>query len=156
MNGRERRMLERVALFISIAACLACSSCATPPKGLPQVSMNQSVEKETIVRISAMVDGSGRFIFTSSNVRYIHKSWSPPTDVKFNGEPWTNFDETPWMWSRISEQFDLSRARLVERKGRDIIALEHTPEGFDLYFCDAPNGASAYSATIAIPRRVGK
>jgi len=158
MNGRERRMWERVALFVAIAACLACLSCAAPPrqKDGAKTGTSQSAGPATMVRISAIVDGSGRFIFTSSNVRYVHKSWSPPTDVKFNGEPWTNLDETPWMWSRIGDQFDLSRARLVERKGRDVIALEHTPEGFDLYFCDSPNGGSAYSATIAIPRRVGK
>jgi hypothetical protein len=156
MNKRERQLWERAARFVTIAACIACSSCASRPQGLPQISMNQSVEKETTVHISATVDGSGRFVFTSGAVRYIHKSWSPPTDVKFNGEPWTNLDDTPWMWARISDRFDLSRARLVERQGRDTIALEHTPEGFDLYFCDAPNGAAAYAATVAIPRRAGK
>jgi len=154
MNGRERRMWERVALFVAIAACLACSSCATAPR-MKDVSQ-AAAEPATLVRISAMVDGSGRFIFTASDARYAHKSWGPPTDVKFNGEPWDNLDQTPKMWPHIAEMLDLSRARIVERKGRDTIALEHTPEGFDLYFCDAPNGASTYSVTIAIPRRTGK
>lgn len=156
MNERERKLWERAACFVVIAACLACSSCASRPRGLPQISMNQSVEKETTVRISATVDGSGRFIFTPNAVRYVHKSWKPPTDVQFNGEPWADLKQTPMRWPHIAEMLDLSRARLVERKGRDTIALEHTPEGFDLYFCDAPNGASAYAATIAIPKRVGK
>jgi len=151
-------MWERVALFVAIAACLACSSCATAPrqKDGAKTGTSQSAEPATMVRISAMVDGSGRFIFTPSDLRYAHKQWAPPEAVKFNGEPWTNLDQTPKMWPHIAEMLDLSRARLVERKGRDVIALEHTSEGFDLYFCDSPNGASAYSATIAIPRRVGK
>ena len=156
MNGRERKTWERVALFISIAACLACSSCATVPPPKDKTGASQSAEPATMVRISAMVDGSGRFIFTASDLRYVHRSWSPPEAVKFDGEPWTHLDQTPKMWPHIAEMLDLSRARLVERKGRDVIALEHTPEGFDLYFCDSPNGGSAYSATIAIPRRTGR
>jgi len=154
MNGRERRMWERVALVIGIAACLACSSCATVAK--PKDVSQSAAAPATLIRISAMVDGSGRFIFTASDLRYAHKHWSPPEAVKFNGESWTNLDQTPKKWPHMTEMLDLSRARIVERKGRDVIALEHSPEGFDLYFCDSPNGASAYSATIAIPRRAGK
>ena len=38
-------------------------------------------------------------------------------------------------------------------EGRDVIALEHTPDGFDLYLSDSPNSGAEYDVTIAIPRR---
>ena len=47
---------------------------------------------------------------------------------------------------------DLTRARIANRDGRDVIALEETAGGFDLYLCDSPNGSANYEVTIAIPR----
>jgi hypothetical protein len=106
-----------------------------------------------LLRISAMVDGSGRIIFARSGVRYEHKSWTPPTEVIFDGEPWTDLHGAPPAWRNGSRQLDLSKAWIVNRKGRDVIALEHTADGFDLYLCDAPNGSAPYEVIIAIPRR---
>jgi hypothetical protein len=73
--------------------------------------------------------------------------------VTFDGEAWTDLNQTPAGWSELSRQLNLAHARIVSRSGRDVIALEPTAEGFDLYLNDTPNGAADYSVTIAIPRR---
>ena len=106
-----------------------------------------------LVRISATVDGSGRLIFTRSGVKYEHKHWGRPTAVQFDGEPWTNLGVTPPPWTDSVHRLDLTKATIVKRQGRDSISLENTPDGFDLYLCDSPNGAGHYEVTIAIPRR---
>jgi hypothetical protein len=103
--------------------------------------------------ISGRFDGSGKFVFSRKAARYAHKHWAQPRCVLFDGEPWTRLDRTPPAWRDVGHRLDLSRARVVKRQGRDVIALEHTPEGFDLYICDSPNGAADYAVTVAIPRR---
>ena len=105
-----------------------------------------------LLRISANVDGSGRIVFTKNSMRYEHKYWSPPANVKVNGEPWTDLNHTPSSWGDFSRKLDLSRAWIAKRQGRDVAVLEHTANGFDLYLCDSPNGAADYDVTIAIPR----
>ena len=106
-----------------------------------------------LLHISATVDGSGRLIFTHHSVRYENKQWSPPTNVIFAGEPWLDLNRTPPVWHDLAAHLDLTKAWIVKRRGRDVIALEQTPDGFDLYLCDSPNGAADYEVTIAIPRR---
>ena len=106
-----------------------------------------------LLRISATIDGSGRIIFTRQAARYEHKNWALPTAMMFDGEPWTNLSQTPPAWRDVVDNLDLTKAWIVKRKGRDVIALEHTPDGFDLYLSDSPNNAADYEVTIAIPRR---
>ena len=103
--------------------------------------------------ITANVDGSGRIIFTGDSVHYEHKNWSPPTHVTFDDMPWNDLDSTPAGWRDFSKELDLTKARIAHREGRDIIALEETAGGFDLYLCDSPNGSANYEVTIAIPER---
>lgn len=105
------------------------------------------------MRISAHMDGSGRFSFTPRGIVYEHMSWGPPKEVTFNEKPWLELTETPSGWTTVASQLDLTKARVIQRKGRDVVALEHTPAGFDLYFADAPNGSADYEVVISIPRR---
>ena len=106
-----------------------------------------------LLRISGRIDGSGRIVFTRDRARYEHKHWGKPAKMRFDGEPWKSPERTPAAWGEIAGGLDLTRAWIVERKGRDVIALENTPDGFDLYLCDSPNGATDYAITLAIPRR---
>lgn len=106
-----------------------------------------------LVRIAATVDGSGRFVFTRAKVGYEHKHWDAPTNVRFDGVTWANLETTPAPWTDYCSRLDLTKAWIVKRQGRDTIALEQTPDGFDLYVSDSPNGAADYEVTIAIPRR---
>jgi hypothetical protein len=106
-----------------------------------------------LLHIAATVDGSGRIVFTRGTVHYEHRYWAEPTDMTFDGTPWDDLSETPNAWRQIAANYDLSKARIVRRDGRDMIALETTPEGFDLYLCDSPNGSDHYEVTISIPPR---
>jgi hypothetical protein len=106
-----------------------------------------------LLRITGTVDGSGRIVFTQDSVHYEHKYWADPTDMTFDGKEWRDLSETPTEWARIASQYDISKAHIIERDGRDVIALELTPSGFDLYLCDSPEGADHYEVVIAIPSR---
>jgi hypothetical protein len=98
-------------------------------------------------------DGSGRFSFSESGVSYIHMNWKRPSTVQIDGELWEDLEESPASIKEALGELVLRDARIVKRSGRDVVALERTPDGFDLYIVDSPNGASQYSVTIAIPRK---
>ena len=106
-----------------------------------------------LLTLSAMIDGSGRFIFTTNSVRIDNRHYNAPADILFDGEPWTDVKLPPPRWLEIAPELDLSRARIVQRRGRDLIALELTEEGFDLYYADTVVGSGPYVVTIAIPQR---
>lgn len=150
----------RIAMLLAVS--LAVGGCATHQSGvaggrpgagkITGSSVAYDGVNPKLLKITAYVDGSGRFIFTNQKVRYEHRNWEPPVDVSFGGEAWSNLSATPAVWRMIGSQLNLREAKIVSRKGRDIIALEHTAEGFDLYLCDSPNGGADYEVTIAIPR----
>ncbi|MCX7009668.1 MAG: hypothetical protein NTY53_20895 [Kiritimatiellaeota bacterium] len=160
MSVKSVKSLRVVPIVLGIALAGSAVSCKTAPakpqRHEPVVSLTQ-LESGTLttsmklLRISAMIDGSCRISFTHQGVRYEHKSWAKPKDVMFDGEPWQDLDQTPPVWEKYGAKLDLSRAYIAERKGRDVIALETTPDGFDLYFADSPNGSAPYSVTIMIP-----
>ena len=106
-----------------------------------------------LIRITAVVDGSDKLSFARNWTKYEHKQWSPLQDVTFEGTSWSDLSKTPPAWLEMADRLDLSRAWIVKRQGRDMIALEHTLEGFDLYLCDSPNGSGPVEVTIAIPQR---
>ena len=146
-------------LYLLVATALSLGE--VPPDKRPSASGSDAVDafdeamaaQPKLLHISARVDGSGRMVFNSKSVRYEHKHWRQPNHVLFDGEPWIKLDRTPVPWRDFGDRLDLSKARIVKRSGRDMIAIEHTPDGFDLYLCDSPNGGSDYSVTLAIPRR---
>lgn len=137
--------MKHQRLGFLMCVCLVFCGCAT--------SKQTGASGPKLLRISANVDGSGRFVFTSQTVVYEHRSWGPPKEVTFDEKPWFDLASTPSGWAAIGSQLDLRKASVVQRKGRDIIALEQTPAGFDLYFSDAPNGSADYEVTVSIPRR---
>src|SRR5438270_246130 len=108
------------------------------------------------ITISALIDGSDRFIFTREVAYNEHTRWGPPKNVLFNGEPWTDLSQPPPGWSDLARSLDLSKAGVLTRKGRDLIALEQTPDGFDIYFADTQPGAGPYEVTISVPRLKGE
>jgi hypothetical protein len=146
-----------LVLCFTLCGCATSKQAAAVTSSAPgklETSAGDSADAPVkLLRITANVDGSGRIVFTSQGVRYEHLNWSPPVDVTFDGEPWSQLDQTPAGWCDLSGKLDLSRAWIVKRAGRDVIALEQTPKGFDLYLCDSPNGSADYEVTIAIPRK---
>lgn len=105
------------------------------------------------VTISAGIDGSDRFIFTRDNVWNDHGRWQAPKHIRFNGQPWIDVFIAPEGWTELAAKLDLSKVALTTRKGRDVIALEHTADGFDLYFVDSQMGSAIYEAVITIPEK---
>ncbi len=53
----------------------------------------------------------------------------------------------------MAGNLDLPGASIVVRKGRDVIALERTAEGFELIFTGTQMGAAAYEGTLSIPKK---
>jgi hypothetical protein len=137
-------------LFLLIVALLACKITADER---PSLALDVPDGQPRLVRLAATVDGSERIAFTRGKTSYEHKHWGKPTNVRFDGTPWPNMETTPAAWAEYSHQLDLTKAKIVKREGRDVIALEHTPDGFDLYLCDSPDKSGDYEVTIAIPRR---
>ena len=150
--------------FFHLALCFLLAAALRADDAVPVSSVlsgGESVDsfgvllnaQPKLLRLSATVDGSGRIIFTRQAVRYEHKQWGQPTNVIFGGEPWLDVTHTPPSWLEAAAHLDLTKAWIVKRKGRDMIAIERTPDSFDLYLCDSPNGSAPYEVTIAIPRR---
>jgi len=108
------------------------------------------------VTLSAVVDGSGVFTFSEDSVTYTHRHWEPPKHVLFNGKPWENLEISPKEWTLQRGRLDLSNAWVTKRQGRDLVALERTAIGFNVYVADTPNDAAPYCLTIAIPLRESK
>jgi len=130
-----------IALLIKTSPNRSHAPLAVRPAGAVELSL------------SATVDGSERFIFTRDNVWDQHGHWQPPTEVLFNGQPWEDLSQGPAGWAEFAANLDLNKATILTRNGRDIIALEPTAEGFDLYIADTQMGAAKYSVTISIPRK---
>jgi len=131
------------ALFL-IVLLSSCTSAPKPP-----------VDPYEYLTISGTIDGSDKFTFTKEGVKWAHLHWSEPDDMTFKGKPWNNPRKTPAQWAEFAH-LDLPHARIVKRKGRDVVTLEPTASGFVLYLVDSPNGAGNYSVTIAIPRKPKK
>lgn len=154
-------MTKTPNLALILLACFSLCGCVTARQPDAPAAQNSSPDAADVsanacvklLCLTANVDGSGRFIFNRDSVHYEHKNWSPPVEVTLNGEPWTDLARTPAGWHEFSRGLDLSRAWIVKRQGRDVIALETTAAGFDLYLCDSPNGSADYAVTIAIPCR---
>jgi hypothetical protein len=104
------------------------------------------------ITLSAVIDGSDRFIFTRESAYNEHMGWAPPRQVVFNGEPWEDLSQPPPGWLQLAPTLDLAKATILTRKSRDLIALESTPEGFDIFFADTPMAAGDYEVTISIPK----
>lgn len=101
--------------------------------------------------LSAKIDGSGVFVFSDNELIYQHKHWEIPAQVLCNGQPWQDLGKSPDVWLALRGKLDLSHAWIVRRTGRDVVAMEKSKHGFNVYLADSPNGADHYSITIAIP-----
>ena len=151
----------RSTLFLLLAAGLIVTTAASDQGLLARsnispggdLSEDSVAAQPKLVRISGDIDGSGRIVCTRDKLCYVHMHWGRPNSMMFDGEPWTNLDVTPPAWSDYSHRLDLTKSWIVKRVGRDTIALENTPDGFNLYLNDSPNGSQVYEVTIAIPRR---
>ncbi len=109
------------------------------------------------VTLSATLDGSGKFVFTSGALHYEHFHWGRPQNVRIDDQAWIDLDTTPPRWIDVASRVSLQTVRIMERSGRDVICLEPTPHGFDVYVADSPNDRGEYSITLGFyPKRQGE
>jgi hypothetical protein len=145
-----------VAVILGLFASIRPGAAENADRPAESFGINASTlsDPEAVhITVTAMVDGSGRFIFSPDTVKYEHKYWGEPANVHLADQPWKDISTPPPAWRDGKVELDLTKAWIVERKGRDVIALEPTLDGFFLYLCDTPAGSAEYSVTIAIPIR---
>ena len=106
-----------------------------------------------IITFSGTIDGADRFVFTRDAITHAHTRWKNPQNVLLNGEPWDDLSQPPPGWAELGPTLELTKAAILTRQGRDVIALEHTAEGFDLHLVDTLVGAAHYEVTISIPKK---
>ena len=152
------RWLRRVLLWSALfwVGLLAGFGLGWLAHNRPRPTMSGSVPVSSDVvtfTLSGTIDGADQFIFTPAGASNVHTHWSAPRNVFFNGAPWEDLSQAPLGWLELSRNLDLGRAAILTRTGRDVIALEHTVEGFDIYFADTVMGAGPYEVTVSIPKK---
>lgn len=120
-----------------------------------QASSSYSSAK-TVVKISAIIDGSDTVTFDGQKAEWRHGQWHPATNVKLNTQPW-DITSHPVLRNGTQSFFlppniDFRSARLIKRSGRDLVSLWTTGTNLTMTFADNPNGATRYEAEIEFDR----
>ena len=141
-------VLVSLAFLIGLAAGFYAGRQSAVSLALPAPAKGTSE-----IKLSAVVDGSDRFVFAGESAWNEHLQWQPPRNVLLNDAPWTDLTIAPTGWPERAREIDLTKATIVDRKGRDVITLEPTADGFVVYFSDTPMGSANYEVTITVPRK---
>jgi hypothetical protein len=105
------------------------------------------------LKIAAEIDGSDCLKLTVTEATWEHKAWSFPSGVTLNGIQWSP-EEANVLKNEGTNTFlppgvDLSTARIVGRKGRDLATMWADKEAVWVWFADNPNGRDLYELEIA-------
>src|ERR1035441_5824684 len=129
MTNRAMKTLNPglvLMLCFTLCGCATSKQAATDTSSDPgklETSSGDSADAPVkLLRITASEDGSARSVFSSQGVRYEHLNWSPPVDVTFDGQPWSQLDQTPAGWCDLSSKLDLSRS---EEHTSELQSLRH-------------------------------
>lgn len=154
----DRSSLNRVSAcfhFGMVVSALSLLALVPVANAATESGENVSVSSEELynLEITFPVDGSGKLIFTGYDIIYENISGDPPKQGTFGGEAWEEMDKkSPARWSeRLGRRVDLSRVKIVARSARDVLWLEHTTEGCEVYFADTPPGEATYKFTLQLP-----
>ncbi|MFZ0829178.1 MAG: M56 family metallopeptidase [Verrucomicrobiia bacterium] len=105
------------------------------------------------LKIAAEIDGSDCVQITSEGAAWTHKSWGFPGNISVNGIPWDprqrSFLVNAGATAFLPAGVDFSTARVISRKGRDLVTLRSDKEGVWVSFADNPNGSDHYEIEIA-------
>jgi hypothetical protein len=110
----------------------------------------------TRLKITGEIDGSDRVRITAREATWEHKTFSPPSNVELNGVPW-DVRQLPVLLSDAARPFlppgvDLSSARVVSRKGRDVATVWGDKDALWISFADNPAGSDHYELEISFSR----
>jgi hypothetical protein len=105
------------------------------------------------LKIAARIDGSDCLTITPTQATWEHKFHACPTSVTLNDVHW-NPKKNKVLKNEGANTFlptgvDLSSAKIVARKGRDLATLWANSDSLQLYFADNPNSADAYELEIS-------
>jgi hypothetical protein len=105
------------------------------------------------LKIAARIDGSDCLIITPTAATWEHKFFACPTSVALNEIHW-NPQENKILKNEGTNTFlpagvDLSTAKIVSRKGRDLATLWAEPDSLQIRFADNPNSADSYELEIS-------
>lgn len=105
------------------------------------------------LRIAARIDGSDELHIDAGGAFWVHREWGwPEGPVVIDNFEWGVGPENTIVDGGhgvpVPADTDFSTARVVSRKGRDLVALESNQEGIVVHFCDTPNGSDDYEILI--------
>ena len=105
------------------------------------------------LKIAARIDGSDCLTITSTEANWRHKFHSCPTSVTLNDILW-NPKRNKVLKNEGANTFlpagvDLSTAKIVSRKGRDLATMWANQDSLQIYFADNPNSDDAYELEIS-------
>jgi hypothetical protein len=105
------------------------------------------------LKITGQIDGSDRLKITAQEAVWTHMAYSFPNAVELNGIPW-DVSQTNVLLNAGTNAFlppgiDLSTAKIVGRKGRDVATLWADDDALWVSFADNPNGWDTYELDIS-------
>jgi hypothetical protein len=107
---------------------------------------------QIVLDIKANIDGSDVLHLSQNGANWEHRLFSWPTDVSVNGIAWDPASQ-PQLTKTGLDDADFSTAKVLERSGRDLIAVETHADGLDIAFDDGPPGADVYEVKIAMDHK---
>ena len=118
-----------------------------PPKPSPARASTTAT-----LKIAADIDGSDCLTITSTEATWEHKCWDGPANVRLNDVRWpvrqTNVLPNAGTNLFLPSGVDISTARIIGRKGRDLATLWTDEQVLRVWFADNPNGSDYYELEI--------
>jgi hypothetical protein len=112
-----------------------------------------STNNEAVFHFKGIIDGSDKILINHAGALWEHVNWDwPPGSVTVNDRQWDsrekNYITTAGTNRFLPVRFSLSAVELQVINGRDMVALERTPNGLAVYLDDTFPGADEYEFTI--------
>lgn len=105
------------------------------------------------LKIAAVIDGSDLLKITAREARWTHRAWKAPNHIQLNDVSWdlgrTNVLSNTGTNRFLPDAVDFSSAKIVSRKGRDLVTMWTDRDALWINFADNPNGADAYELEIS-------
>jgi hypothetical protein len=120
---------------------------------MPSLASNLFDSGDALFHFKGLVDGSDKIVITRDGALWNHINWGwPHGAVTINGTQWKpqekNYVTTTGTSKFLPETFSLESVNLETIQGRDVIALERTPNALVVYLNDTPIGPGEYEFKI--------
>ncbi len=106
------------------------------------------------LHISADIDGSDELVVNGKGVQWVHKQWSPPSNVAINQEGWDVVGSPVWSKELFPAGVDFRTARIVSKAGRGFVNMQTRKDDILVSFADDMVGAAKYEIEIVFGENV--